>query len=227
MNLSLILPCFNEEANIEGTVRDIAQWMQREGIQGQIIAVDDGSRDRTFEVLSELKKELPFLLVLRHTQNLGYGSALRTGLDAATMDYIGYMDSDGQFKAEDFGALFPHLQQYRFVTGRRLKRADPFIRRINAKLFALLNVVVLGLWVRDINCGMKVWERSLWPAIRPAHATGALFNAEMFFRLKRMGIPWKQVFVRHYPRLNGVQTGAHLKVILRMFRDLLRLRMGR
>jgi hypothetical protein len=97
---------------------------------------------------------------------------------------------------------------------------------VNASLFGILTAVVLGVWVRDINCAMKVWRRSLWPRIRPTHSTGALFNAEMFYRLRLAGIPWKQVPVHHYPRLRGAQTGAKLWVIFRMFRDLLRLRLS-
>lgn len=224
VSLSLILPCYNEEANIEATVRAVAAWMTKEKYGGEIIAVNDGSTDRTKQVLEGLRKEFPQLRVLHHPRNLGYGSAVRTGLDAATGDIMGYMDSDGQFDPEDFAHLLPFLAEYDFVTGRRLKRADPLIRKINAKLFALLNVLVLGIWVRDINCAMKLWKRSLWPHIRPSFATGALVNAEMFHRMKRNRIAWKQVFVRHFPRRSGKQTGANIRVILRMFVDLFALK---
>lgn len=242
MRLSIVLPCFNEEHNIEGTVAGLRSWALQERLELEIVAVDDGSTDGTWGVLQKLAEEKPSLRLVRHERNLGYGSAVRTGCDAA-MDapltrslppgeergsggdhFIGFMDSDGQFRAEDFGKLLPFLSEYAFVTGRRLKRADPFMRKLNAKLFALLNLVVLGIWVRDINCAMKVWRRELWPRIRPEFSTGALINAEMFYRMHRLGIPWKQVFVQHYPRLKGVQTGANLRVILRMFRDLVALR---
>lgn len=227
MRLSVVLPCYNEELNIDGTVRDLAAWFARERVEGEIVAVDDGSADGTWSVLERLKSQNPGMKLVRHERNLGYGSALRSGCDAATMEFVGYMDSDGQFKAEDFSQLLPFLQKFDFVTGRRLRRADSFIRSMNAKLFGFLSFVVLGVWVRDINCAMKVWRRALWPQIRPRHSTGALFNAELFYRLRRSGIRWKQVPVHHYPRQYGVQTGAHLRVIFRMFRDLVRLRLGR
>ncbi len=224
MRLSIVLPCFNEEQNIEGTVADLCSWGARAGIAMEIVAVDDGSTDDTWNVLQRLSQDSPMLKLVRHEHNLGYGSAVRSGCDAATMDYVGFMDSDGQFHAEDWSRLLPFLQEFSFVTGRRLHRADPFIRKLNAKLFGMLTFLVLGVWIRDINCAMKVWHRPLWPRIRPVHATGALINAEMFYRLHCLGIPWKTVPVRHYPRLKGMQTGAHLRVILRMFRDLLALR---
>lgn len=110
------------------------------------------------------------------------------------------------------------------VVGRRRKRADPFLRKVNAKLFGLLSLGVLGIWVRDVNCAMKVFRRSVWERARPVVTTGALLNAEFFYNLKRQGIPWKQVDVAHYPRRAGKQTGANPRVILRMFRELMVLR---
>jgi len=224
MRLSIVLPCFNEEQNIEGTMTNLSSWIQREGIEAEIVIVDDGSTDGTWAIVQRLAAGNHAIRLVRHEHNLGYGSAVRSGCDAATMDFVGFMDSDGQFHAEDWSRLLPYLQEYQFVTGRRLHRADPFIRKVNAKLFGILTFFVLGVWIRDINCAMKVWHRALWKRIRPVHATGALINAEMFYRLHCLGIPWKTVPVHHYARLKGVQTGANFRVIFRMFRDLLALR---
>jgi len=224
MRLSIVLPCFNEEQNIEGTMTNLSSWIQREGIEAEIVIVDDGSTDGTWAIVQRLAAGNHAIRLVRHEHNLGYGSAVRSGCDAATMDFVGFMDSDGQFHAEDWSQLLPYLQEYQFVTGRRLHRADPFIRKVNAKLFGILTFFVLGVWIRDINCAMKVWHRALWKRIRPVHATGALINAEMFYRLHCLGIPWKTVPVHHFARLKGVQTGANFRVIFRMFRDLLALR---
>jgi len=224
MQLSIVLPAFNEEHNIERTVTSVAAWFAREHIEGEIIVVDDGSGDGTAGALKHLQGSLPFLRVVTHERNLGYGSAVRAGCDAATKEYVGYMDSDGQFAVEDFNQLLPFLQEFDFVTGRRTKRADPFIRLVNAKLYGFLVYVALGVWVHDINCAMKVWKRSLWQQIRPRVSTGALINAEIFYRLKSLGIRWKQIPVRHFPREKGIQTGANIWVILKMFRDLFALK---
>jgi glycosyltransferase involved in cell wall biosynthesis len=226
VSLSIALPCFNEEKNVETTIRDILAWFTEDGIDGEVIAVNDGSRDGTGEVLARLAKEKSNVKVVTHPTNLGYGCAVRSGLDAGTKEWIAFMDSDGQFKAADFRKLLPFTADYAIITGRRRKRADPFMRRVNAKLFAVLNVLILGIWVRDINCAMKMFRRDIWHKVRPEFATGALFNAETFYRAKLQRIAWKQVFVEHYPRLYGQQTGAKLSVILRMFRDLVRLRLA-
>ncbi len=223
VNLSIILPCYNEEQNIAASVQDVHEWMKKKNIEGEIIVVNDGSTDGTADVLQSLVQTYDNLCIVSHHPNKGYGAAVRAGCDRARSDIVAFMDSDGQFRAEDFDRLLPHLERFAFVTGRRRRRADPFMRKLNAKLFGLLTWVVLGVWVRDVNCAMKIFRRDIWQRIRPVHATGALVNAEMFLNLKKNGIAWHQVDVPHYPRKFGAQTGANLSVILKMFRELLTL----
>lgn len=224
LQLSLVLPCFNEEGNIEATLADVLGWFSRGGAQGEVIAVDDGSLDATRAILQRLAARHPTLRIVAHEANGGYGSAIRSGCDVARSAWIGFMDSDGQFRAGEFDRLIPHSTEFDFVAGRRAVRADPFPRGMNAGLYGLLLLLVLGLRVPDINCGMKLFRGSIWPKMRPSIGTGALFNAEMFYRMSKQGIPWKQVPVPHYPRERGRPTGARASVILRMFRELLALK---
>lgn len=224
VTFSVVLPCFNEEENVLETVGGVLSWFAAESIKGEIIAVDDGSKDRTHELLLSLAKSSPVLKVMHHDVNQGYGAAIRTGCDAAIMDVIGFMDSDGQFRPEDFKILLPYIQEYAFVTGRRRRRADSFVRGMLGKVLGLMNWIVLGLWVRDVNCGMKIFRRETWPLIRPTKGFEKLFNTEMFLHLKLRKIPWMQVDVPHYPRRAGNPTGAKFYVIIRMFKELRGLR---
>ena len=220
MQISLILPCYNEEANIEAVVREAFAWFAKQGIDGEVIVTNDGSVDQSQKILERLQGEFSALQVVRHEANRGYGAALSSGCDRATKEYIAFMDSDRQFHVDDLGLLLPHLSTYRFVTGVRQKRADPWRRLLNAALYNWLLRHYVGLNVRDINCALKIFERNLWQRLRPTHATGALFNAEVYLALLEGQIPWKEVPVPHYPRTAGTQTGAKLSVILRMFREL-------
>lgn len=222
---SLVLPCFNEQDNLESTVRQACAWLQERRIEAEIIVVNDGSTDGTARKLRCLFEEVPLLRVVSHDTNRGYGSAVISGCDAARGRLIAFMDTDGQFDIADFNNLLPHLEQFPFIAGRRKKRADNMFRTVNAKLFGGLIYALLRVWVRDMNCAMKVFRRDLWPRIRPQISTGALFNAEMFYRMQREGIPWVQVEVRHFPRKYGSQTGARPSVILRMFRELWHLKL--
>jgi glycosyltransferase involved in cell wall biosynthesis len=186
---------------------------------------NDGSRDRTGDILDHLTHEFPKLRPQHHPQNRGYGAALRTGFDAARKDFIFYMDGDGQFKIRDLDSLLPLATDDRhIVTGYRIERRDPFIRRLNALLFGgFLVRILLGVRVRDLNCAFKLIPLKVLRAIT-LESTGALINAELYGRAVRKGFGIKEVGVHHYPRTAGVQTGAHLSVILRAFYDLVRLR---
>lgn len=223
--LSIVLPCFNEEENIAATVQDVLAWFTASGRDGEVIVVNDGSRDRSGEIADELAGKDARVRVVHHREgNRGYGAAVRSGCDAAKGEWIGFMDSDRQFRAEDFEKLIPYMSEYQFVTGVRRHRADPFIRKVNAKLFGGLVFITLGMWIRDINCAMKLFTADLWKQIRPEYSTGALFNAEVFYGLKLLRVPYKQVPVPHYPREYGTQTGAKPWVIFTMFIELAKLR---
>lgn len=219
MSLSLVLPCFNEEGNIERVTRSCLAWFDLRHLDAEVIVTNDGSKDRSGEILASLSREDARVRVVTHPENRGYGAALRSGCDAATKEFVAFMDGDGQFHASDLALLLPHLAEVSFVTGYRVHRADPLRRKLNAALYGLLLRFYVGLHVRDVNCAFKVFRRSLWPRIRP-DATGALFNAEVFVQLREHGIRWKEIPVPHYPRISGAQTGAKISVILRMFREL-------
>lgn len=224
MTLSIVLPCYNEEANIARTIEDVSAWMKKSRTDGEIIVVDDGSKDRSPAILAELTKKVPNLRVVTRAKNGGYGMAVRDGLDAATTEWIAYMDSDGQFRPEDLEKLMALADTNVFVTGRRAHRADPFIRNMFGKVLGGVNFLVLGLWVRDVNCGMKMFTKEVWKKVRPTHNVEKLFNTEMFRNLKRAGISWATVDVPHYPRTAGSPTGGSIKMVFQTFRELWDLR---
>jgi glycosyltransferase involved in cell wall biosynthesis len=220
MQLSLIHPCYNEEENIEHTVRASLRWIDQRGIDAEVIIVDDGSSDRSVEIIHRLSVEDERIQLVRHSHNKGYGIAVRSGCDNASKEHIAFMDSDGQFRVEDLDLLIEHIDQYDFVTGRRAKRADSFRRNIFGKILGGLNVILFGIWVRDVNCGMKIFKKSIWPLLRPQYGIEKFFNTEVFLRLKRAGITWKTINVPHYPRLAGSQTGGSFHVIGGMVKEL-------
>lgn len=223
--LSVVLPAFNEEPNIERVVRDCAAYLDSTGLDYELIVTNDGSRDRTGAILDGLTAEFPRLRPQHHPQNRGYGAALTTGFHAAAKRFVFYMDGDGQFDIRELALLLPlATDDNSIVTGYRIKRNDPLIRRLNARLFGgWLVRVLLNVHVRDLNCAFKLIPKKILDGIT-LESPGALINAEMYGRAVRKGFGIKEVGVHHYPRTAGVQTGAHLRVIVRAFYDLFRLR---
>jgi len=223
MTLSIVLPSYNESGAIAKTVRDVFVWMTSKKLKGEIIVVDDGSVDDTESILSSLKKSVPPLKVILHRHNKGYGAAIRTGCNIATSDIIAFMDSDGQFHVSELEKYLLHFPKVDLVSGIRAKRADSFIRWLNSNLFRIFIDYTLGIRVKDLDCGMKAFKKEIWPKIHPKYATGALFNAELFFNLKKHRLRFAEVAVHHYPRVSGHSTGANISVILKAFRDWFRM----
>ncbi|MFI5272671.1 MAG: glycosyltransferase family 2 protein [Ktedonobacterales bacterium] len=221
--LSIVLPAYNEEAVIAQTVRTCAEVLAGFAPDYEIVIVDDGSRDATGEIADALAAENPRVRVVHNRPNRGYGGALVAGFDAASKELAFFMDSDGQFDIRDIAQLLELRERgNRVVLGYRKHRNDPPIRLLNAWGWNLLVSLLFGLRVRDVDCAFKLFDTEL-VRLCDIHAAGAMVNTELLVKLKKLGVPFVEVPVHHYPRQHGSATGANLKVIVHAFRELLRL----
>ncbi len=219
-SISVFFPCYNEEANVERTTLAALRACRRVADDFEIIIVNDGSRDRTAEIADRLAAEYPEVRAVHNHPNQGYGGALQRGFREARKEWVFYTDGDGQFDFEEIDKLIPLLQQYDIVSGYRLDRQDPPIRRLNALGWTTLVNLVFRLWLRDIDCAFKIYPRRLFDQIE-MKSKSALIDTEVLARAKRLGYTIGQVGVHHYPRTAGAQTGADPRVVLRAFKELL------
>jgi glycosyltransferase involved in cell wall biosynthesis len=226
--LSYFFPAHNEEANLAGLVAEALEVLPTLADAFEIIAVDDGSRDRTPAIADELAAANPGVVyAVHHPTNLGYGAALRSGFAAARYDLVAFTDGDRQFRIEDLGRLTARLAEADtpdVVAGYRIRRADPIIRTIYAKAYRLANRIFFGLQVTDVDCACKLFRREVLDGLR-VESGGAFFSAELLIKLRAAGRSVVEVGVPHYPRTAGSPTGAKPQVILRAVRDFWRLRL--
>lgn len=228
--LSYFFPAHNEEANLDGMVAEALETLPTLAETFEIIAVDDGSRDGTPAIADALAAAHPGVVrVVHHPTNLGYGAALRSGFAAARYDLVAFTDGDRQFRIADIGRLTERLaapDAPDVIVGFRIKRADPFVRTLYARVYRLANRIFFGLRVTDVDCAAKLFRRVALEGIR-VESGGAFFSAEMVIKLRAAGRSIVEVGVPHHPRTAGSATGAKPQVILRAVRDfwLLRLRM--
>jgi len=123
--ISIVMPAFNEEANIEKTVRDCFLALERLGVSGEVVVTDDGSIDKTRSIIEGLKNEYPDLSVVIHEKNSGYGESLKDAIFAARGKYIVSIDSDGQFDISEIPVLIKEQNKgYDVVAGYRKKKKD-------------------------------------------------------------------------------------------------------
>ncbi len=218
-SLSAVLPAHNEEAAIAETVTSVlgtlATWMS----DFEVIVVNDGSQDRTGEILDGLAGENSHLRVIHHAVNQGYGAALVSGFEASGKDFVFFMDSDGQFDIHDLERFFPLLTEYDAVLWYRIKRQDTWMRKVNAWGGKMLVRLIFGVRVRDVDCAFKIYKGSFFREYR-LETRGAMINTEILYKLRRAGYTCTEVGVHHLPRNGGKATGAKPIVILRAFREL-------
>jgi dolichol-phosphate mannosyltransferase len=202
-----VLPAFDEEGNIERAVRSAAEAVAPLVRSYEIVAVDDGSRDRTAEILSALEVEMtPRLRVVRHPSNRGYGAALRSGFEAARGDLVFYTDSDNQFDLRELKDVLPLVSggDDAFL-GFRVNRQDPWLRRFVSAGFNRLSCLVLGFAVRDINCSFKLFRRDKLQSL-PLESSDFFIDTEMVALIHHHGWRYVQRGVSHLPRTAGRST---------------------
>ena len=176
---------------------------------------------RTGVIADQLVAAHPNVRVVHHPQNRGYGAALRSGFEAARYPLVAFIDGDNQFDVRELSGLLAALDGCDMVSGYRITRRDPPIRRLNAFMYNWLARLLFAIPVRDVNCAFKVYRRELLDRVLPhLRSTGALINVEMLARAGKLGARIREVGVQHYPREAGNQTGGSPAVILRAFREL-------
>lgn len=217
--LSLVLPAYNEEPNIEIVVNEALDQVKDIFEQFEIIVVDDGSKDKTGEIADRLAAaHHDHVRVIHHNPNQGYGAALTTGFKAAKGDYLMFMDSDRQFKPEDLKLFEPYIGKADIIAGYRKKRNDPFYRFWIGYTFNFIVTVLFSIHLRDIDCGFKLFKAEVLQDMELT-SPGALINTEIHAKAQRQGRSIIEVGVNHYPRLVGEQSGASIKVITRAMKE--------
>jgi glycosyltransferase involved in cell wall biosynthesis len=224
--LSYFFPAHNEAENLEALVDEALTTLPSLADTFEIVVVDDGSRDATPAIVDRLQTTHPDIVrAVHHERNLGYGAALRSGFRAARYELVAFTDGDRQFRVADVGLLLGALApDVDVVAGYRIRRADPLVRTVYARLYRLANRIFFGLGVRDIDCACKLFRRSALEGIR-VESGGAFFSAELLIKLHASGRRIVEVGVPHYPRTAGSPTGARPTVIWRAVKDFWSLRL--
>lgn len=225
LGISVCLPAYNEEANIAAMVHAAIETMSTRFARTEVVVVNDGSHDRTGDVLKDLEARLPGVRAIHHPRNLGYGAAVHTALSAGRHDLLLQMDSDRQFALREIDLFTELIRTHDMVIGYRARRSDPAGRVLLGSAWTMLGNRLFGYLARDVNCAYKLVWRAVFRAVGPAiRSRGAAFTTEWLARTRRAGFDIAEVPVTHYPRTAGAQTGARPRVVARAVIELVRLR---
>jgi glycosyltransferase involved in cell wall biosynthesis len=220
--ISAVMPACNEAENIVPAVEAMASALSRLASVWEIIVVDDGSDDGTADLVKELSHHRGEIVLARHPVNIGYGAALKTGIELARHQLLFVTDADLQFDLSELDAALPLAEEYDIVLGYRKRRREHLGRRLNARSWGMLMHLLFGLRVQDINCAFKIFNSRVFDRIS-IRSRGAMVYSEVLILAKKMGFTIKEVPVTHYPRKRGRSSGAKPKTVYRAFSDLARL----
>lgn len=218
ISISVFLPCYNEAQNIPLVVSDLLVVLPQISHKYEIIIINDGSTDQTKKIASQISQKYRQVKVINHPKNLGYGAAVRSGIQTSRYEWIFFTDGDHQFDVKELVAFVPYSRDYQVIIGYRHKRADGWFRSFNARLFKLFINLLYRLHVKDIDCAFKLFHQS---TIKPLslQSNGAMISTEILYRLKKKHFKFKQLPVNHYPRKFGQPTGNNLKVVVKAGRE--------
>ncbi len=220
IELSVVVPVLNEADNIEPLVQEIRTALEGR-LAYEIVYVNDGSTDRTPQVLADLCRDLPNFRALHHDKRSGQSAAVRSGVKAAHGTWIATLDGDGQNDPADIPALWAKMQSLGggavMIAGWRTQRKDVWSKRIASRLANRIRVALLRDGTPDTGCGIKLFPRDVFlefPYFNHYHRYLAAL-------MKRQGGTVVSVPVNHRPRGAGKSNYGNLDRALVGITDLL------
>lgn len=217
--IAVALPAKDEEANLPRTVSRVVSQLRKVTTDFEVVVVDDGSRDRTADVVRGLQREYPEVRLVQHPVNLGYGAAVWTGITSGQKEFVFFTDSDGQFDIAELERFIPFAGEYDLVIGYRAPRNDPPMRLVNAFGWKIFVTLLFGYVARDIDCAFKLFRREVLDHVY-VESRGAAFSAEFLVKARDHGFKIKELPVTHLPREAGKATGNRPDVIVRAFKEM-------
>lgn len=203
--LTVVVPVFNEEGNILRLEEELSRFLQIARVPSCVLFVNDGSRDKSGQLLKDICGRNKDFFYLDLAKNGGLSAAMKAGIDNAFSEFVGYIDADLQTTPEDFNLLLDHVAEYEMVMGIRTGRKDSFVKNISSRIANGFRRSMTHDGVQDTGCPLKILKTAY--AKRIPFFTGMHRFLPALIQLQNGRV--KQVPVRHFPRIAG-ESKYHL-----------------
>ncbi len=222
-SLSIFFPAYNDAGTI-ASLAIVAHMTARELTDDyEVIVVEDGSPDHTGELLDEMAGHFPWLKVVHHQKNRGYGGALRSGFATASKELVFYTDGDAQYDPREMRSLWEAFgPEVDFVNGFKMGRSDPFHRVVIGRVYHWFVKLAFGLRIRDVDCDFRLMRRSVFDKVELTRSSGVIC-VELMKKVQDHGFRIGQVGVHHFHRSYGKSQFFNFPRVARTLLDLMKL----
>ncbi|HHL38943.1 MAG TPA: glycosyltransferase family 2 protein [Deltaproteobacteria bacterium] len=220
--LSIAVPLYNEEENIERVIGELTERLDKEGVDYELVLVNNGSRDATPSLIERMASENERIRPVHLRENQGYGGGILAGLRLCRGRWVGYMWGDDQVVADDVLRVFRELRDGRLdlCKARRVERHDGLQRRLITKTYNAVFPLFFKVSTTDVNGCPKLMRREVFEALR-IRSTDWFIDAEIMIKAERRGLAVGEVPVVFHERKKGsssVNYRTVLEFIANMFR---------
>ena len=230
MHLSVIIPAYNEEKRLPKTLVEIDKYLRKQDYDYEIIVVNDGSKDKTAQIVEDFKSKIANLKLIDNKINHGKGYVIRQGMLEAKGEFRVFTDADNSTPIDQIEKMWPEFEKgYDVVIGSRdirgaiLEPPQPWWRRFLGEVFGLLTNLIVGTWgIKDTQCGFKGFTQRATKDIFPRCKINRFaFDPEILIIAKKLGYKIKEIpiFWRNDPR-----SKVKFKSMIKMGFDLLKIR---
>lgn len=218
-SISISIPVYNNEKTIVDLIKESKDILSELTDDYEIVVINDGSLDKTKELLEEIAIENYNIRIYHHLKNEGFGKTIKEVFTLPTKDFIFFIPGDGQISPQELKKLYCYLSNYDYILGFRKKRQDSLLRRVYSFLYNCL-ISIIGLkHVHDVN-SVGLLRKKVLQNIS-LNSKSAFIHAEIYLKLLKNGYKIKEVEIEHKPRKIGKSGATKIKVIFLTLCDLL------
>lgn len=199
-DFTIVVPVYNEEDNLARVEASLGTFLHKSPMKTCVLLVNDGSADQSLGMIQDICRRHPDFYYISSSENHGLSTAMKAGIDTARSKYVGYIDSDLQTDPEDFALLLQYAPDYQLVSGIRANRKDSFFKRLQSKIANGFRRRMTGDTATDTGCPLKVMQTAYARRLPFFDGMHRFLPALMMLE----GGRFKEVPVRHYPRIAGV-----------------------
>lgn len=200
--LTIIIPVYNEEDNLERVHQEMKQFLTVAKKKTKILFVNDGSKDTSQFLIEKICADNPEFNFISFQNNCGLSAAIKAGFDYTETPWVGYIDADLQTAPEDFNILIDFAGEYDLVTGVRSNRKDSFTKNMSSTIANGIRRAFTNDGMDDTGCPLKIIKTDMAKKIPMFNGLHRFLPAMVLLQNGRI----KQTPVRHFPRVAGVSN---------------------